>query len=73
MNMCGVHTKTIFNTKFLEIPEFCVNTHTLSLSLSLLKTYNHSTIIQQRLRACDFVGFSCFWTGEAHVVYVVET
>ncbi len=35
MNMCGLHTKTIFNTKFLEIPDFCVNTHTLSLTTHL--------------------------------------
>ena len=27
--------QTLFNAKFLAIPEFCVNTHTLSLSLSL--------------------------------------
>ena len=29
MNMCGLHTKTSFNTRFLDIPEFCVNTHSL--------------------------------------------
>ena len=38
MNMCGLYTETLFNAKFLDIPEFCVNTHThthtLSLSLS---------------------------------------
>ena len=35
MNMCGLHTETLFNTKFLDIPEFCVNTHTHTLSLTL--------------------------------------
>mgnify|MGYP007070214010 CR=1 FL=1 len=43
MNMCGLHTKTIFNTKFLDIPEFCVSTHTLSLSKDL-QSYNYNAI-----------------------------
>ena len=64
MNMCGLYTETLFNAKFLDIPEFCVNTHTHThththtLSLSLLKTYNYFHIVQP-ICARGFVGFSC--------------
>lgn len=47
MNMCGLHTETLFNTKFLDIPEFCVNTHLLSL-----KNNNHSIINNVATHTC---------------------
>ena len=44
MNMCGLHTETLFNARFLDIPEFCVNTHTHILFKDSLPSYNSAYV-----------------------------
>ena len=58
MNMCGVHTKTIFNTKFLEIPEFCVNTHTHTHNIYSLLSEKEGFRICLKRNTHDMVSFA---------------